>query len=1018
MAKSRTYFESVDLKTDFPGLEKRLLSDWDKKGLVKKYLNRNKNSKKYFSFLDGPITANNAMGVHHAWGRTYKDLWQRFKNMQGFKERFQSGFDCQGLWVEVEVEKELGFKNKKDIGVFGVAKFVQLCKDRVKKYSGIQTEQSKRLGYFMDWDHSYYTSSDDNNYMIWHFLKKCAENGWIYKGNDSVPWCPRCETAISQHEMLTEDYKEITHQAVYLTFPIVGQSDEYLMVWTTTPWTIPANIAVAVDPNLDYVQVEVGKLKYWIAKDAKDRVLGTTSHKVLKTVKGSKLVGLRYTAAFDDLPKVAEVAKGRNDNFHIVVATDNLIMPINTEEGTGMVHTAVSAGSEDFKLGTKLGLPMIPVIEDDASYMPGFGFLSGQNAKKHPELILDYLKKLDEDGKHFYFKIENYTHRYPACWRCKTELVWKVTDEWYISMDAPSRISNSQFPISNENKKIKWEDLDEKKQETSDTRTLRERMKVTANDINWLPGFGKEREMDWLNNMHDWLISKKNRYWGLALPIWECKECGNFEVIGSKEELKERAVSGWKEFEGKTPHKPQIDEVKIKCSKCGQVVSRIEPVGNPWLDAGIVSFSTISENNQACNFDVTKTKPLYITDRQSWQKWFPADFITESFPGQFKNWFYSLIAMSTVLEDASPMKTVLGFGTMVDENGKPFHKSAGNAIEFVEGADKAGADVIRWFCVRTDPAQNALFGYRSADEVRRKFHLKLWNVYNFFVTYANLDGWEPAKVSKIQNPRSSTNILDKWVLTRLSQTVVSVTKNLERFDAFNASGEIEKFVDDLSLWYIRRSRDRVGPASESEKDKTAFYRTTYYTLCTLSKLLAPFTPFLSEELYRNLTKEESVHLSNWPKLSEKGKANSGRLIEEVEIAREVVEMAHAVRKEKLIPVRQPLSQLSISNYQFSKEIAKLIADEVNVKKVILKAGKGEISVKLDIKITKELEEGANVRDLVRKIQDERKRLGLNLTQKVNVSIEKLPKDTKLVQWMIRKAQIVSLKEGKFKVSRA
>jgi len=1002
MTKSRAYFEPVDLKVSFPELEKKLLTDWNKSGLVKKYLNRNKNSKKSFSFLDGPITANNPMGVHHAWGRAYKDIWQRFKNMQGYRQRFQNGFDCQGLWVEVEVEKELRFKNKKDIETFGVAKFVQLCRDRVKKYSGIQTEQSKRLGYFMDWDHSYYTLSDDNNYMIWYFLKKCAEFGWIYKGADAVPWCPRCETAISQHEMLTEDYKELTHPSVYLTFPIVGQSEEYLLVWTTTPWTIPANIAVAVDPDLDYSQVGIGKKKYWIAKDAKDRVIGTQSHKVLKTVKGAKLVGLRYTGAFDDLPKVAEVIRGKNDKFHIVIATDNLILPITTTEGTGMVHTAVSAGAEDFKLGKKIGLPMIPVIEDDASYMPSLGFLSGQNAKKHPEVILDYLEKLNKEGRHFYFRIENYTHRYPACWRCKTELVWKVTDEWYIAMDKPVAIPKTKPPVD----LTEWGE-EEKEPEIPDTRTLRERMKAVTKKINWIPGFGMEREMDWLNNMHDWLISKKNRYWGLALPIWECKKCGNFDVIGDKSELEERAVSGWKEFKGKSPHKPQIDAIKIRCSKCGSVASRVEPVGNPWLDAGIVGFSTISENNQACNFDTTKTKPLYLTDKKTWQNWFPADFVTESFPGQFKNWFYSLIAMSTVLEDANPMKTVLGFGTLFGEDGRPMHKSWGNSVEFNEGADKIGVDVMRWMFARANPADNILFGFRASDEVRRRFHLKLWNVFNFFVTYANLDAWHPGSTSKVH----STNVLDQWILARLNQTIVLSTEALERFDAFSASGEIEKFVDDLSLWYVRRSRDRVGPASESEKDRNAFYGTTYYVLCALSRLLAPFTPFLSEVIYRDLTKEESVHLSDWPKYS--GKIDE-KLIHEMQEARDLVERAHSIRKEKVIPVRQPLNSFSSTLKQISKDLEYLIKDEINVKKLIWNS---KID-KLDTKITKELEDEANVRDLVRKIQDERKKLGLNLTQKANVSIEKIPLDTKLVAWMIKKAQIANLKKGKFKVTKS
>lgn len=1010
--KRKAYFDSVEPKVDFPELEKKLLSSWNKKGVIKKYLTKNKASKRYFSFLDGPITANNPMGVHHAWGRTYKDLWRRFKNMQGYKQTFQNGFDCQGLWVEVEVEKELGFKYKKDIEKFGVDKFVQLCRDRVKKYSGIQTEQSKRLGYFMDWDHSYYTLSDDNNYMIWHFLKKCFDNGWIYKGADSVPWCPRCETAISQHEMLTEDYKELTHQSVFLAFPIVGQTEEFLLVWTTTPWTIPANIAVAVDSDLNYCQVEVDKKRYWLADEAKERVLNGVKFKVLKKVRGNKLVGLRYSTAFDDLPKVAEVAKGKNDKFHVVVATDNLIMPITTTEGTGLVHTAVSAGSEDFKLGKKIGLPMIPIIEDDASYMDGLGFLSGLNAKKHPEVILDYLKKLDAEGKHFFFKIENYTHRYPACWRCKTELVWKVTDEWYISMDKPAVIQKS----TKEN--INFNEDEDKGRIIPDTRTLRDRMKVVAGKINWIPSFGLERELDWLTNMHDWLISKKNRYWGLALPIWECPKCGNFEVIGSKEELKEKAVSGWNTFNGKTPHKPQIDAIKIKCSKCGEVCSRIEPVGNPWLDAGIVGFSTISANNQACNFEKTKTKPAYLADRKEWQNWFPVDFITESFPGQFKNWFYSLIAMSTVLEDVNPMKNVLGYSTALAEDGRPMHKSWGNAIEFNEAADKIGVDVMRWMYVRQNPAENLLFGFKVADETRRKFHLKLWNVYNFFVTYANLDLWQPEKgfiktlksgkvaASKIK----SSNILDKWIISRLNQTVELVTKSLGKYDAYLASSEIEKFVDDMSLWYVRRSRGRVGPAAESEKDKDSFYLTTYYVLATLSKLMAPFTPFLSEMIYTNLTKDESIHLTDWPEVGRNSKSMEN-LIKQMESARDLVEKAHSIRKEKAIAVRQPLASYSTTVKKLSKDIEEIIKDEINVKSIVW----GVKTNKLDTKITKELEEEASTRDLVRKIQDERKKLGLSLSQKVNVVVEKIPENKKLVSWLTKKAQIKDLKIGKFKV---
>lgn len=1012
MAKLKNSFEPVDLAVNFPAIEESLLSEWQKKGIYKKYLLRNKASKKIFSFVDGPITANNPMGVHHAWGRSYKDLWQKYKNMRGFRQRFQNGFDCQGLWVEVEVEKELGFKTKKDIEAFGIAKFVDLCRERVKKYSGIQTEQSKRLGYFMDWDNSYYTLSEDNNYMIWDFLKRCADSGWIYKGNDVVPWCPRCETAISEHEILTEDYKEVSHESLFLAFPLSSEEESYFLAWTTTPWTVPANIALAIDPDIEYVQVESGKRKYWLAKNSLARVFSGIKFKQIKVVRGLKLLGLRYTGPFDDLPVIKNLFGVKNDKFHTIVQTDSQIMPISTDEGTGIVHTSTGTGAEDHRLGKKIGLPVVAAIDDGANYLPGYGFLTGQNAKKHPELIIDYLKKLD--GGKYLLKTLQYKHRYPSCWRCKTELVWKVTDEWYIAMDKEAVIKKPRIDTTVIEK---WDKEEEQVKTPPDTRTLRQRMRAVTEKINWIPSFGLDREMDWLANMHDWLISKKNRYWGLALPIWECKKCGNFEVIGSKSELKEKAVEGWKEFNGKSPHKPQIDAIKIKCSKCGAIASRIEPVGNPWLDAGIVPFSTISANNKACGLEVTKTKPLYLENRDEWLKWFPADFITESFPGQFKNWFYALIAMSTVLEDVPPMKTILGFGTMVDENGKPFHKSAGNTIEFAEGSNKAGADVIRWFCFRTDPSQNVLFGYRGADEVRRKFHLKLWNIYNFFVTYANLDGWH---AKSVRRPVKPVNLLDRWILLRFGETAAKVSNSLDVFDAASAAIAIEKFVDDFSLWYIRRSRDRVGPSKESEKDANAFYATTYYVLVNLTKILAPFMPFLTDAIYTNLTGELSVHLSDWPETEAITVLTTSeqKLLDEMQTIREVVEKVHAQRKEAGIPVKQPLNKVSIYGQSSTpdKELLEIAEKELNIKSIKFLGGSDRIE--LDTKITPELKEEAEIRDVVRKIQEERKNMGLNLTQKVDVVLPEIPVNKEFTQWMVKKAQIRNLKQGKFKVVKA
>ena len=983
-SQDKPFFNEVNTKPDFPEMEKELLDWWYKKGIVKKYLSKNKNSKKTFSFLDGPITANNPMGVHHAWGRTYKDLWQRYRNMNGFAQRFQNGFDCQGLWVEVEVEKELGLKNKKDIENLvpgntkkSIDKFVELCKKRVYKYADLQTEQSKRLGFFMDWDNSYYTLSDENNYMIWHFLQKCQEKGLIYKGRDSVPWCPRCGTAISQHEILTEDYKELTHDALYVEYELHGRSGEYLLIWTTTPWTLPANVACAVDPKLAYVLAtpDNGKKKYYLGEHVAKRL----SFEILKKLEGKELLGLTYTSPFDHLPAVKDVLTNYN---HTVVSSDERILPVSEEEGTGIVHVATGAGTEDFAIGKKENLPVIEVIDEEAVYLKGFGEFSGKNAKKNPQLIIDYLKNCGS-----LVKKERYKHRYPVCWRCKTELVWRVVDEWYVSMDGPS---DSKLRTRN-----------------SGVKPLRQQMMDVAKRIRWIPEFGLKRELDWLNNMHDWLVSKK-RYWGLALPIWECKKCGNFEVIGSKEELKKRAVEGWEKFNGHTPHRPWVDEVKIKCTKCDAVTSRIPDVGSPWLDAGIVSFSTIAKGN--------KGTPLYLKDQKQWRRWFPADFITESFPGQFKNWFYSLIAMSTVLENKEPTKTILGFATLFGEDGQPMHKSLGNMIEFNEGADKIGVDVMRWMYMRQNYSDNLLFGYKKADETRRRLHLRLWNIYNFFVTYANADGWSPKRNTKHRTPNTKHNVLDKWILLRLNETIRGVTKFLDDYDACGASGVIEKFVDDLSLWYIRRSRGRVGLSVTNSEDKIAFYETTYFVLTNLSKLLAAFTPYISEMIFKNLTKEESVHLNDWPKTQ--GTLNT-KLILDMSLVRDVVEKAHAERKSLEIPVRQPLSTLYVTSSEAKpgRDYLQLISDEINVNKVIWKKGK-QLKVRFDKKITKDLKEEAKARELIRKIQNERRKLGVNISQYIYVWSPWLPKNEKLLALVANKALAKQLKKGKFKVTKA
>lgn len=901
-----TKFKPVSAQVDFPAMERELLEYWHRQGIVEKYLHRNDKSEKKFSFLDGPITANNPMGVHHAWGRTYKDLWQRFWNMRGYRERFQNGFDEQGLWVEVEVEKELGFKNKKDIEKFGIDKFVNLCKERVKKYAAIQTEQSKRLGYFMDWDHSYHTSSDENNYAIWNYLKVVHEKGWLYKGRDSVPWCPRCGTAISQHEILTEEYKEIEHESVYFKLPIKGRNKEYLVVWTTTPWTIPANVAVAVDPKKNYLKIKSGNEFIYVLQE-RALALGFDGQKLL----GKDLVGFEYDAPFDFLVRVKD---SLGKYTHRVVENDDLILPISVEEGTGLVHIATGAGSEDFKLGLKFKLPVIEVIDEEGSYLDGMEQFSGENAKRHPELIIDFLKEKNQGN--FLFKTEIIKHRYPTCWRCKTELVWRVVDEWYVAMDAKDNTG----------------------------KTYREQMIEVARKINWYPKWGLDRELDWLKNMHDWLISKK-RYWGLCLPIWECQNCGNFEVIGSKKELKEKAIEGWNKFDGHSPHRPWVDQVKIKCSKCNEVISRVPDVGNPWLDAGIVPFSTMPE------------------------EWFPADFVTESFPGQFKNWFYSLIAMSTALQNTNPFNNLLGFASVVDEKGEEMHKSKGNAIEFNEAADKIGVDVMRWLYVTQNPEYNLLFGLNVTEEIRRRFYLILWNCYKFFIDRANLVNF----TSKESEPTFEVSILDKWILSRLTELVLLVNESLEKYDATTASRAIEDFVVlDFSTWYIRRSRNRDCLS------------VIYQVLVTLCKLLAPFVPFIAEEMYKNLTGDESVHLQEYPS-GDKSLLNEA-LVNDMKLVRKIAEIAHAKRKEAGIKLRQPLASLTyFMNEPLAQDLEQVLKDEVNVKEIKYEnTSANEPKVKLDTKITQELEEEGKTRELIRMIQQKRKEQNLTMSDKTKI----------------------------------
>ncbi len=948
-------FRPVSSKPDLVAAEHEILALWHERKTFARLRAKNAGRERW-SFLDGPITANNPMGVHHAWGRAYKDLFQRFHAMLGQDQRYQNGFDCQGLWVEVNVERDLGFTSKRDIEDYGIGAFVSLCKQRVLTYAARQTEQSIRLGMWMDWNDpnelrrlrdllaenpaqtvtthstdgkpitdtaeqavgrlgmpelggSYFTFSNENNYLIWNFIAECHRRGWLYKGHDTMPWCARCGTGISQHEM-TEGYAERDDPGLTVKFPLLDRPGEALLVWTTTPWTLTSNVAAAVGEDLRYVKIQQGDDQFWLAR-------GTLKHapagdfKVVEERPGRELEGWRYSGPFDELPAVqaafAGAGRDGNDYEHRVVLWDE----VGEEEGTGIVHIAPGCGAEDFALGKKLGLPMIAPLDENGIVIPGFGAYSGRDVRDVKDPIIECLKH-----EHRFYRLETITHRYPHCWRCGTPLVFRLVDEWYISMGPVYDKPREQLTPAEVDASLRYQIMD------------------VIKDIKWIPGFGYERELDWLLNMHDWMISKK-RYWGLALPIYDCPACGTVNVIGGEEELADRAIEGWGTFEGHTPHRPYVDAVKIACSGCGGPVSRITDVGNPWLDAGIVPFSTMH----------------YRSDPEYWSRWFPADFVTESFPGQFRNWFYSLLAMSTVLRRETPFKTLFGYALVFGEDGRQMHKSWGNAIEFDEAAERMGVDVMRWMFATARPEDNINFGWHAADEARRRL-LVLWNVYSFFVTYARLAGWAPKRgIVAAMKAAGDWPALDRWILARAARLAEEVERDLHDYDALDATHEIDDFIEDLSTWYLRRSRDRMR-ASAEPADREQAFSTLHAVLVALSRIMAPILPFLSETIYQNLivavepNLPDSVHLTTWPTDDLKD-LNDRPLQASMKTVMRAVDLARTLRSQAGLKTRQPLARMwlalpGVDRLVEQEALLDLVADEVNVKSIELIGDESEL----------------------------------------------------------------------------
>ncbi|MDD3998754.1 MAG: isoleucine--tRNA ligase [Patescibacteria group bacterium] len=897
------YFKELQNTPDFPLIEKEIITWWQENDILNKYLQKNNNSDKNYSFIDGPITANNPMGVHHARGRTLKDVFQRFKNAQGFAQRFQNGFDCQGLWVEVEVEKEAGFNSKKDILDFGVENFTKACLARVDKFSKIQSEQSQRLGMFMDWDNSYYTNSQTNNLYIWHFLKKINEKGWLIKKKSATTWCPRCETGLSQHEQ-SDAYQVDTDTSVYLKFKLKNRQNEFILAWTTTPWTLSANVLLAINPKYQYVKTSFEGQILYLAKIAADR-LGLTDY---ENIEATSLLNLEYESLYN-IPA--------QQNIKHYVTTWN---EVNPSEGTGVVHIAPGCGQEDFELGSKLNSDMLAPLDSSGHFLEGYGDLTGLYAHKVNDLVIDYLK-----NNNLLFKTEEISHRYPHCWRCKTKCLFRLEDSWFIKSDE-----------------------------------IRPLLKQAAKKVSWHPKYTGRRMQNWLDSMDDWMINRK-RFYGLALPFYEC-ECGQLTVIGSKEELKEKAINPQLVDKLTSFHRPWIDEIEIKCPKCGKNVKRIPDVGDVWLDAGVVPFSTLK----------------YLEDKNYWQKWFPAQMVLEM-TEQIRLWFYSMLFFSVVFEGEPPYKSVVTHAEVRDEKGERMSKTKKNGIPFNDAIEKMGADPMRWLYCQQKAYTSVNFGYNIADQVKRDFLLILWNSYRFFTQHANLENWQPSAF----NPSDLSEPIDKWLYSRLNHTIDLVTTNLEKYNTSRATAAIEKLVSDLSTWYIRRSRDR-----------TDNFALLFFIFDNIFRLMAPITPFLSEVLYLNLHHKSSVHLEDWPVANKE--AVSEKLESDMELVRNLCQQAHSERQKACIKIRQPLSTLTICcpvviSKEYLNNLSEIMSLELNVKKVNISQEKNT-KVLLDTNITPELSAEGKFRDLVRNIQVLRKNQGFEIKDRIKIVAPDWPKD--------------------------
>jgi isoleucyl-tRNA synthetase len=887
-------FDPVTSKVDFPALELEMMETWKRERTFQQSLDLRQGCERYV-FYEGPPTANGTPGTHHILARAFKDLFGRYWTMKGRYVERKAGWDTHGLPVEVQVEKELGISGKFQIeSQVGVEEFNRRCRESVYRYVKEWTAFSERMAFWQDYDDAYWTLTSDYMQSVWWALKRMWEQGLVYQGFRVAPYCPRCQTPLSSHELSQGYVDDVPDPSVFVRFRLKNDANTSLLAWTTTPWTLPGNVALAVDESVDYVRVQHSD-EYLILAEARLDVLDG-AYEVLERLKGADLVDLDYEPLFPYLPP--------SERAFYVVAADF----VSTAEGTGIVHTAAAYGADDLRLCQEKGIPVRHTVDLRGRFVPEVEKFAGMQVKEADPLIIDDLRE-----RGLLYKSETILHTYPQCWRCGTWLIYYALDSWFVRTS-------------------------DRKQELIDNNAA----------THWVPAHIKTGRMgDWLENNVDWAISR-SRYWGTPLPFWVCQECGARRCVESAADL---GLGDDADL-----HRPYIDEVVLPCDDCSGTMRRVPEVLDTWFDSGSMPFGQ-------------RGYPRH--NRELFEATFPAQFISEAID-QTRGWFYSLLAISTLLFHRNSYENVICLGHVVDPKGQKSSKSKGNVLDPNYLFETFGSDAVRWYFYTSTPVgENYRTSPPALQEVVRQFFLPLWNVYSFFVTYANIDGYQPGSAASLaQRP-----VLDRWLLSRLNALIMSVDRALQEYDVNAAARPIQAFVEDLSTWYVRRSRRRFWK-SEADEDKLSAYQTLHHVLTTVASLLAPFAPFLADTIYRNLAGGGSVHLADFPSARE-GDVDTA-LDAEMAAARKSVEAGLAARDAARIKVRQPLRAATLPGEPLRPEIAAIVRDELNVKELAF----GGAEVRLDTAITDELRLEGLARELVRRIQDQRKRSGFEIDDRI------------------------------------